>query len=338
MTRGVKFMPTLNLMMGLPGLGKTTYAKKILDNNKDVILVSSDDLRSCLLNNIERQDENKLIFLLMQHITLKAMQQGKSVIYDATNTSRERRKELVDSLASHIIDLEVTGHFCVGDYKDAMDNNNNRSRKVPYDVIKRMAKQFDIPTARDEDYMESVRYFAIETYTFSKMENLASVKSYDEFVEIMSKVNTFADILDMPQDCPYHTLSVSRHTYAAFEYARKHMPIELSPFIEEILFALAFHDIGKGICKSFWKGSRYAHFTGHEKVSAQIFLAEAMRHPHMKKLNKEFVAALIAEHCFPYKEKDENAYNTALAEIEGLYGKHFRDCLEFVRTCDMAAK
>ena len=328
-------------MMGLPGMGKSTYAKKMLEGNKNMILVSSDDLRLCLLNNIERQDENKLIFLIMQNITLKAMQQGRDVVYDATNITRERRRELVNSLAPHIEDFEIVGHYCVGEYKDAADNNNNRDRKVPGDVIKRMAKQFDIPTARDEDYMPSVKYFAIETYTFSKMDKLTSVNSYEEFAEVMNYANTFADIKDLSQDCPYHTLSASRHTYAAFDHARKNMSKlsdYLAPFGEEILFALAFHDIGKGICKSFWKGSRYAHFTGHEKVSAQIFLAEAMRHPHMKKLNKEFVAALIAEHCFPYKSKDEAAYNTALAEIEELYGKHFRDCLEFLRECDMAAK
>ena len=336
-------MSKVYLMMGLPGLGKSTYARDfIMNRNGSTIVVSSDDLRAALLNDIERQNENKLIFSLMRDITVNALLAGKDVIYDATNIKEDNRRKLIVDLKAHVDKLEAVGVYCVGTLLAAFNRNGGRDRQVPEFVIEKMCKNFEIPTARD-NYLDRIEYFSIATNGPSSLGNLLDVINYEAFIRCMSdNIPSFESNLDLAQDCTYHSLSVSRHIYEAFKYAQGNMPIALAKHQNHILFALAFHDIGKSVCKEFRNGSKYAHFTGHEKVSAQIFMAEAQLHGCFwngdSKIDIPFVGALIKEHGFPYFEKGIAEHEAALYRIEQLYGKEFRECLMFIRECDTAGK
>jgi len=330
-------------MMGLPGLGKSTYSKDILmTNNNSTILVSSDSLRATLLNDIERQDENKLIFSLMKDISINALNAKKDVIYDATNIKEDKRRSLITEVKNSVGDLEVIGLYCVGSLDVAYRRNMGRDRKVPENVIKRMAKDFQIPTARDS-YLDRIEYFSIDNIEVTSLGTLLDVTDYESFIHCLeTNVESFSPNIDLAQDCAYHSLSVSRHIYEAFNYGLKHIPANISKYKKEILYALAFHDIGKATCKEIRNGSRYAHFKGHENVSAQIFMGEAYKHlcfwDNKTSIDIPFTGALIKEHGFPYAEKDPVEHGKALYKIEEIYGKEFRDCLIFIRECDNSGK
>ena len=86
-------MATLNIMIGIPGSGKSNYAKKCLLTNNSVYL-SSDDIR-VELYGFEDQTHNDVVFETMKKRTLNALKEGKDVIYDATNLNKKRRSGII---------------------------------------------------------------------------------------------------------------------------------------------------------------------------------------------------------------------------------------------------
>ena len=332
-------MQKVYIMMGLPATGKSTYAMDLVKKDRNTILLSADGLRQEVLGDIMRQDHNPLIFSMMNEMAVTALRDGKSVVYDATNISEDRRRSLARMLRDRVgRPFMIIGVYCIGDHITSTHRNCKREQQVPVAAIEKMVKNFDIPTKRD-CYLDELQYHTIaEVIGESTLSDVIQAATYDEYASIMM-FNTIAfnEVADLPQDCPYHTLSTSRHMYEAMVYGRKHMPKELEKYRDVILFALAFHDIGKGVCKQFHRRSKYAHFTGHEKASAQIFLSEIVRHPFFGESESTMmmIAALIKEHGFAYENKGLEA---ALREIEMVYGTDFMKCLKFMRECDQAAK
>ena len=68
-------------MVGYPGSGKSTIAKQISEE-KDYIHIQGDDYKS---------DVKKMIKASTNHL-----EEGQSIIYDATNSSEKRRKLFID--------------------------------------------------------------------------------------------------------------------------------------------------------------------------------------------------------------------------------------------------
>jgi bifunctional polynucleotide phosphatase/kinase len=78
--------PEIIIMMGFPGSGKTSIAKKICENDKYI--------------NIERDIYNTVPKMLK--IADKFILEGKSIIFNATNSSIKNRKMFIDFAKKHI--------------------------------------------------------------------------------------------------------------------------------------------------------------------------------------------------------------------------------------------
>ncbi len=89
--------PTLYLMLGYPGAGKTTISEYIYKYTGAVHL-NSDQFRLRMFKNplgiSETEHEN--IYRLLDHITERTLKSGKSVIYDANLNRYTHRKEKYD--------------------------------------------------------------------------------------------------------------------------------------------------------------------------------------------------------------------------------------------------
>lgn len=85
--------PTLHLLMGLPGSGKTTLAKNIQKITKAVRL-SSDDYRLLVFPEPTfSQKEHDNLYGLLDHNVEHLLSAGLDVVYDANLNRRQHRDE-----------------------------------------------------------------------------------------------------------------------------------------------------------------------------------------------------------------------------------------------------
>lgn len=234
-------MTNFYMMIGLPGSGKSTIAKEIAEK-ENAIIISTDQLRQELLNDINSQESNKLIFQEAEKRIKDNLKANIAVIFDATNINYKRRMELLNKLNK--LRIKKIAVLVATPYKECLERNKKRDRQVPEEVIKRMYFNFYIP------------------------------QYYEGFDEIQIKYNSgynfaFSELKDIAHDNPFHTLSILKHCEKVQDILDK----ENSSFEETPLNrAGLLHDIGKLKTKTFknTKGEKteIAHFYNHEKVSA----------------------------------------------------------------------
>lgn len=85
--------PTLYLMLGYPGAGKTTTAK-IVERLTGAVRLSSDEIRLELFPHPKfSEDEHRKLYEHLDHETARLLRAGKSVIYDANLNRYQHRHD-----------------------------------------------------------------------------------------------------------------------------------------------------------------------------------------------------------------------------------------------------
>lgn len=138
---------TLYTMIGLPGSGKSTFAS----NHPECVVVSTDAIRGELFGDESEQKNGKLVFDVAYARLAKAVEAGHDAIFDATNVKSKSRAELFRRFPN----VEHVAIFVNTPFSVCKERNNQRERRVPVSVIKRMAYQMEPPTL-EEGYKEII--------------------------------------------------------------------------------------------------------------------------------------------------------------------------------------
>ncbi|MBD2770845.1 AAA family ATPase [Iningainema tapete] len=143
-------MTKLILLIGLPGSGKTTLAKKLLAECPQLRLISTDTIRGQLFGNEAIKGSWLLIGQEVERQFQQAILSGNGVIYDATNTRRDYRRETI-ALARESGFTEIIALWLNTPIWLCLARNKKRKRQVPEDVIFRMHRQLrDAPPRIEE--------------------------------------------------------------------------------------------------------------------------------------------------------------------------------------------
>jgi predicted kinase len=136
------------MLVGIPTAGKSTFSND--KKYKDYIRVSSDDILQEVAK--ERQQSYNTVFkgnirfaqIAMMKVLRKAIEDGKSIIWDQTNLTKKQRKEKLKHIPAH---YKKTAVYFVVDLKTALQRNTQRPGKViPPEVLERMIKEYELPT------------------------------------------------------------------------------------------------------------------------------------------------------------------------------------------------
>lgn len=143
-------MKKVILTRGLPGSGKSTWAKEMISNNHNSYKrVNKDDLRSMIDNNFTSKSTEKLILDIRDSIIMLCIENGKNVIVDDTNLSEthyNRISQLVKGKAEVIIK-----DFTNVPLETCIERDSKRTNPVGSKVIKEMYKQSILEV---EEYVE----------------------------------------------------------------------------------------------------------------------------------------------------------------------------------------
>jgi predicted kinase len=148
---------TFTMLIGLPGTGKTTFAKNLLDyNSANRILISSDRIRFDLLNYHETGiDFDPKIEPKVWKIVNRKMNEAlkdptvKEVIFDATNLRKSRRKTFLKLAQKN--EFRTRGILFSGSLGEVKARNQERERNVPEEVIERFSRILEDPEEGEFD-------------------------------------------------------------------------------------------------------------------------------------------------------------------------------------------
>lgn len=307
--------PIFVMMCGLPASGKSYYAKK-LSTEINAVICSSDELREKMFGDINNQTDNHKLFNELHKIIKNYLRNGRNVIYDACNVNSKRRRSFIQELKN--IDCVKECIIMATPYNQCLENNSNRDRTVPEDVIKRMYKQWETPYFYENFDRINVQYYE------------GSLNRYSPY-----PTSWALDYMDYNQDNPHHKLTLGQHCMKAM-YWFYNSKWFTHPLIGTIMNATAIHDCGKPFCKTFKNGkgetTDIAHYYGHEHVGAY----DSLFFKYVAGINALDVSALICNHMKPYIwERDNN--EKLRDKYLKLWGSDFYQCVMILHEADKAA-
>ena len=315
------------MLVGIPGCGKSTYAQAMAESY-GYVWISSDKIREELYGSEEIQGNPKDVFAKMYERTIDSLNEGRYVIYDATNIKRKDRMNLLDAIKRTVkkkVFLKCS-YFAV-DPAICKERNSKRERVVPEEVIDKMLKSFEVPVFKEGwDY-------------------IGNCADHDEaYVYDAERARTFE------HNNPHHLETVGEHMEMAAAVYIKDRMLELNeyfptpPLYDDIWVALRHHDEGKLYTKVNYKyvksekvPSEESHFYGHQNYSAYLFLSAMVYIPTYFKKYLTFepleIAALIENHMNFYFWKDN-----VPREFIKFWGEEFVEKLKIIHKYDMLGR
>jgi predicted kinase len=312
--------PIFLMVVGLPGSGKSTYIDKYYSNYS---VHSSDAIREELSGDVNNQDINVRVFEILHKRVKEDLLQGKNVVYDATNISWKRRKAFLTELNK--IPCRKSCILMATPFELCVERNKQRERVVPYHVIERMYKNFDIPWY-NEGWDDITISFA----------NAGVTNYYGDWSRFI------IDHFDFNQESKWHSETLGDHCLKTLQYVQLH-ETELTGCTElETKVAAALHDCGKPFCKTFKdsKGepSEFAHYYNHENVGAY----NSLFYGKEDGVDSLLVAALIRYHMVlhffkDWKQKTVDKYEKEFTEHHYLKDMEFYEALKILHEGDKSA-
>lgn len=259
--------PTLVVLGGIPGCGKSTFAEEL--NQMGYQVFSSDEIRFELakkeehnkdkfefeIDNLEdyTKEAFELLYKRMEDVLLK----GKKIVFDATNTTIKSRKRAL--VLKQKTKAKMIAIYLECSLDTALNNNLKRhstvigiksngepiyGRYVPDYYIKFKWENQTLPT-RNEGFDETYIFYDELNYRYGYLNDIIAIKESEdinaymhEHRDIINKIfPEFKRCWDMDQKNAYHKLTLDNHI---IERAK--------PFQEdtlELFLAALLHDIGK---------------------------------------------------------------------------------------------
>ena len=139
-------MGRLYMLVGLPGCGKSTYAKSVAQNHPNYVWVSSDNVRYTMINDQAHYfDHEYEVYKEFTNQIKMNLNNGFNVLADATHLTRNSRKKLLNAL--EIDANEVSVIWIDTSFETSCERNSKREgiTRVPQQQMFKMRNRFQAP-------------------------------------------------------------------------------------------------------------------------------------------------------------------------------------------------
>lgn len=291
--------PTLWIMCGLSGSGKSTVATQIAENNENTVIVSSDAIREELTGNYEDQEHNEEVFRIFHNRIRKNLENKKNVIADATNLTMKSRRAILDKVNG--LNIYRVCIIVPKPFEKCKEDNLHREHPVPDFVLDKQIRKFQIPFYEEE---------------FDEINIHDLLNDYEP--------NDIPDMREFDQKNPHHTMDLFEHC----KYTARLFTEKFSYHIGYKLGAL-YHDVGKVDTQSFDENG-VAHYYNHDAVGSYLFLTAMYAIDGTDLVLKE--CFLINYHMLPFSWTSEEIKN----RWRKRFGEHIYQMLLDFNRCDRA--
>lgn len=297
-------MTVFNMLIGLPGSGKSTFAKKLMEYDPQTVYLSSDKIREELYGDESIQGDANKVFRTLHNRVKENLSKGISVIYDATNVNRKSRAGILGEIR-HISGVDKRAYIVWAPYEECIKRDLLRSRTVGENVIKKFILRWETP------------------YFDEGFDAIQVIMNTQEGFNSYTYANKLLGDMDIPHDNPHHQADVGKHCQLAMRYAKEHF------FHPMVTFAAMYHDIGKPMTKFFKVGKDgvkedIAHYYQHDNAGGYLSLGISCNNDGEKLL----LSWLISNHMQPF-------FNSKY--YQGLTGSSIRELLDDLHEADLNA-
>lgn len=141
-------MSKLYMMVGIPGMGKSTFVKKTIEGKKNLKWVSRDVIRFSLVAEGEEYfSKEKEVFETFVKEIKDSLMAGMDVFADATHLNKASRAKLLKEVKQYA--REVDAVVLHGNVNLALERNELRKGTrayVPRSQMRRMATRLTMPS------------------------------------------------------------------------------------------------------------------------------------------------------------------------------------------------
>lgn len=137
-------MIKVEMLVGIPGSGKSTYAKQVVAKDpSNWVRVNNDDLRAMMNGSVWSADYEKMVTDARNYLIRDALKRGKNVIIDNLNINRRHFDDVCKIAKSINSDIQVYEKAFYIELDEAMERNAKRegAARVPDDVMKKWFKE-----------------------------------------------------------------------------------------------------------------------------------------------------------------------------------------------------
>ena len=248
-------MANLYIMVGIPGSGKSTVAKRYAaDPDTKSIIISSDKIRQELYGDKNCQSHNGKVFELAYKRIKENLKNGLDVIFDATNVTIKERKQAIragkEAGVHYTIAIVVTPprEICISRDKE-------RNRTVGAEVIDKFIHRFEIPIKQEG--FNIIHFYHTSTH-----------EKHEENVADIEKQIQHADDGIFEQTGKYHTENLVSHSLMAMTDPDTLLLTDDPVLCKHMAF---LHDYGKLFTRT--RNDTGYHFYNHGNVGAYNFIS-----------------------------------------------------------------
>ncbi len=289
--------PTLWVMVGLSGSGKSSVAKEIAENNPNTVIVSLDNICEELTGDYGNQENNEEVFKVFRKRIREALENNMNVIADAINITMRSRRAIIENVKG--IECHKIVYLIPKPFDQCKIDNLNRQHPVPGKVLDEQIRKFQIP-------------FYEEGWSLIKRRDFLR-NGEITILDISLKMKNF------DQKNPYHTMSLLDHSDCTYKlFADKEYPMSFQ------LGAL-LHDVGKLYCQTFDELG-VAHYFDHNSIGSYLILTSLDEFYHYDILDACF---LINYHMMPFNwntEKSKKRWKKRFGEYKYQMLLDFHEC------------
>ena len=152
----------LYILSGIPGCGKSTWARKMVESDNTIEIISRDKIRFSMVKEEDSyfSQEDKVFNRYVENIILSLLDlMNTATIADATQINASSRAKLVKAIQKRWPDFEdevdiVIVYFHVPFETCVVRNNTRTGREcVPMDAMKRMNYQHEFPAIEYKNHV-----------------------------------------------------------------------------------------------------------------------------------------------------------------------------------------